>query len=300
MASVPTIRVIFDRRKTATAVKKASVEIEVYYNRERTRISTGVSVLKQQWRDGMVVNHPEAQQLNETIRSMYDAIFARIETMQRNGTFDVELLKQTKETEVEKKADFLDWLEERIYKRSVKESTRRQHIVMLNELRSFGLIRSFSDLTTKNIKLWDDALKAKLSCQSSVHGYHKRLKPYIVEAMQFELLKTNPYEGIKIPRGKSEGIKYLTEDERTRIEELELYGPVEKARDMFIFACYTGLAYSDLIKVNRKEIFMEGEDMCIIDKRLKTGTPYTIVLLPKAVEILEKYNYDINLMSNQK
>ena len=54
----------------------------------------------------MVVNHPEAQQLNETIRSMYDAIFARIETMQRNGTFDVELLKQTKETEVEKKADF--------------------------------------------------------------------------------------------------------------------------------------------------------------------------------------------------
>ena len=95
MASVPTIRVIFDRRKTATAVKKASVEIEVYSNRERTRISTGVSVLKQQWRDGMVVNHPEAQQLNETVRSMYDAIFARIETMQRNGTFDVELLNRT-------------------------------------------------------------------------------------------------------------------------------------------------------------------------------------------------------------
>ena len=46
MASVPTIRVIFDRRKTATAVKKASVEIEVYYNRERTRVSTGVSVPK--------------------------------------------------------------------------------------------------------------------------------------------------------------------------------------------------------------------------------------------------------------
>lgn len=46
MASVPTIRVIFDRRKTATAVKKASVEIEVYYNRERTRVSTRVSVPK--------------------------------------------------------------------------------------------------------------------------------------------------------------------------------------------------------------------------------------------------------------
>ena len=95
MKNNPKLRVIFDRRKTATLGKKASVEIEVYYNRERTRISTGVSVLKQQWRDGMVVNHPEAQQLNETVRSMYDAIFARIETMQRNGTFDVELLNRT-------------------------------------------------------------------------------------------------------------------------------------------------------------------------------------------------------------
>ena len=39
MASVPTIRVIFDRRKTATAVKKASVEIEVYYIIENAHVS---------------------------------------------------------------------------------------------------------------------------------------------------------------------------------------------------------------------------------------------------------------------
>lgn len=300
MASLPTIKVVFDRRKTASLTKKASVEIEVYYNRQRTRISTGVSVLKQQWKNGVVVSHPEAKALNETIRNIYDAISSRVDLMVKNGKFDMETLKKTKETEVEKSAEFLDWLEDRIYKRSVKESTRRQHLVMLQELRRFGLIRSFSDLTTRNIKLWDDALKAKLNCQSSVHGYHKRLKPYILEAIQLELLAANPYDGIKIPRGKSEGIKYLTEDERNRIEALELYGPVEKARDMFIFACYTGLAYSDLIKVSKKDFFMEGEDMCIVDKRQKTGAAYTIVLLPKAVEILKKYNFNINLMTNQK
>ena len=33
---------------------------------------------------------------------------------------------------------------------------------------------------------------------------------------------------------------------------------------------------------------------------MKTGMPYTIVLLPKAIAILKKYNYDLNLMSNQK
>jgi integrase len=75
---------------------------------------------------------------------------------------------------------------------------------------------------------------------------------------------------------------------------------VAKARDMFIFACYTGLAYSDLIKVSRDDIFREGNDLCIVDKRQKTGTQYNIILLPKALEILERYNYNINLMTNQK
>ena len=275
MASLPTIKVVFDRRKTASLTKKASVEIEVYYNRQRTRVSTGVSVLKQQWKNGMVVSHPEAKALNETIRNIYEAISSRVDLMVKNGKFDMETLKRTKGTEVEKSSDFLDWLEDRIYKRSVKETTRRQHLVMLQELRRFGLIRSFADLTTRNVKLWDDALKAKLNCQSSVHGYHKRLKPYILEAIQLELLASNPYNGIKIPRGKSEGIKYLTEDERNRIEALELYGPVEKARDMFIFACYTGLAYSDLIKVSKRDIFMEGEDMCLLTnvRRQERHTP---------------------------
>ena len=300
MANAPIIRVIFDRRKTASAVKKASVEIEVYYNRERTRFSTGVSVLKQQWRDGIVIKHPDAQKLNESIRSLYDAICANVDAMLREGTFNLAQLKQTKEIEEEKKTDFLEWLEDRIYKRGVKESTRRQHLVLINELRSFGRIRTFADLTTRNIKLWDDSLKAKIRSQATIHSYHKRLKPYIIEAIQLDLIQSNPYDGIKIPAGKKEVIKYITDEERERIEDLEIQGPAAKARDMFIFACYTGLSFSDLIKISRDDIFERENDLCIIDKRMKTSNPYTIVLLPKAIEILEKYNYNINLMSNQK
>lgn len=139
-----------------------------------------------------------------------------------------------------------------------------------------------------------------MTAQASVHGYHKRLKPYIVEAIQFEKLESNPYDGMRISRGKSEGIKFLTEEERDRVEALELYGMTEKVRDMFIFSCYTGLAYSDLVKIKKSDVFRQGDDYCIRDKRMKTGMPYTIVLLPKAIAILKKYNYDLNLMSNQK
>lgn len=47
-------------------------------------------------------------------------------------------------------------------------------------------------------------------------------------------------------------------------------------------------------------MFQKGDDYCIRDKRTKTGNQYTIVLLPKALAILRKYNFNLNLLSNQK
>ena len=302
MAGIPQIKIVFDRRKKASAVNPGTVEIEVSYNRERVRLSTGVAVLKQQWNGKEVVNHPQADHLNEQIRRVYDGLHEKMSSIaSTKGEYNLSLLKKVKKTKLQgSSASFLDWLEERIDMRPVTESTRKQHKVMLKCLRDFGLIRFFSDLTPKNIRLWDDFIRKRVTAQASVHGYHKRLKPYIVEAIQFEKLESNPYDGMRISRGKSEGIKFLTEEERDRVEALELYGMTEKVRDMFIFSCYTGLAYSDLVKIKKSDVFRQGEDYCIRDKRMKTGMPYTIVLLPKAIAILKKYNYNLNLMSNQK
>ncbi len=43
MAGIPQIKIVFDRRKKASAVNPGTVEIEVSYNRERVRLSTGVA-----------------------------------------------------------------------------------------------------------------------------------------------------------------------------------------------------------------------------------------------------------------
>lgn len=300
MATTPQVRILFDRRKRATATVKGTVEIEVVSNGERLRLSTGVCVLRQQWKGGSVINHPKEAELNKKIREMYDDIFARLSTMVKSGIIDLQLLKGSKARVVEEKDDFLVWLEQRIMIRGVTEPTRRQHLVMHRCLKEFGMIRRFEDLNTRNIKLWDDFIRTKVSAQSSVHGYHKRLKPYVVEAIQLGLITSNPYENMRIPRGHSEGIKFLSEEERDRIADLECYGPVEKARDLFIFACYTGLSYTDLVKIRKEDLIKEGDDYCIKDKRQKTKVPYTIVLLPQAMDILKKYNFCLNIMSNQK
>lgn len=61
-------------------------------------------------------------------------------------------------------------------------------------------------------------------------------------------------------------------------------------RDIFLFSCYTGLAYIDVKKLKRSEISagIDGEQW-IFTRRQKTETPSKIPLLPKALEIAQRY-----------
>jgi site-specific recombinase XerD len=87
-------------------------------------------------------------------------------------------------------------------------------------------------------------------------------------------------------------------------------GRLGQVRDIFLFCCYTGLAYADVYKLKRSEI-IEGIDKekWVMIKRQKTDSPSRIPLLPIALGILEKYNHHpqcinrdrlLPVLSNQK
>jgi len=97
MAGIPQIKVIFDRRKKASAVNPGTIEIEVSYNRERIRLSTGVAVLRQQWSGREVVNHPEAERLNGQIRRVYDGLHEKMSTIpHKRGNMTFPFLKRSR------------------------------------------------------------------------------------------------------------------------------------------------------------------------------------------------------------
>ena len=81
-------------------------------------------------------------------------------------------------------------------------------------------------------------------------------------------------------------------------------------RDIFVFSCFTGLAYVDVQKMNKENVVIgiDGDKWLIID-RTKNDNPSRIPLLPKALEILAKYanhqqcinkNRLLPVLSNQK
>lgn len=302
MYATPKVKFVFDRRKRASKTTNGAIEIEVCFAGQRVRLSTGIGVHTGEWKDGKVVKRLDAQILNRELNDKFNDLYDAVKQMIDEENVCLDKLKDYRfgERRMSQKINALDWIAERIELRPVRESTKKQHYVMLRALRASKLFYSFKDFSTVNIKQWDDMLHKQLNCQSSVHGYHKRLKPYIAEAIQFGLLEKSPYEGFQISRGRSSSVKFISAEERDKIASLDLKGGEAKARDLFIFACYTGLAYSDIVKISKEDIQLEGNDYFLRDNRQKTGSEYKLILLPKALEILTRYNYNLNFITGQK
>jgi len=75
---------------------------------------------------------------------------------------------------------------------------------------------------------------------------------------------------------------------------------LNRARDLFIFSCYTGLSYIDLINLTLANICIgiDGEHW-IKTARQKTEIPVNVPLLPQAFKLIEKYRDD-PVVSNQR
>jgi integrase len=83
----------------------------------------------------------------------------------------------------------------------------------------------------------------------------------------------------------------LTEDQLKRIAQENFKAErLALVRDIFLFCCYTGLAYADIHKLRQTEIIRGSDgDLWIVAKRQKTNVTSRIPLLSPALEIIEKY-----------
>ena len=302
-------RLIFNRKnKKLLPDEKALIQIEIYLTdarpSRRKYISTGIYLRQDQWKKDRIVKHPNQVDLNLYIKNQIQKIENYELSLINSGKkFTFELLDRFLiggEIDI----SFLDFIQNEAEQDTrIREGTRKHHISLIRCLERFGLIKEFSDLTYKNIEKFDNYLHLKNYKQSTIYGYHKRMKAYIQRAIRKDYFnfQDNPYLRFKVKRGESEERRFLTPDELKRLELKKL--PIERldqVRDYFLFSCYTGLAYQDLESLSEDNFFENEGETWIRVYRTKTNVKSVIPLLPKAKKILEKYNYSLPVITNQK
>lgn len=140
--------------------------------------------------------------------------------------------------------------------------------------------------------------------------YIKNFKKIMRLCMANGWLSKDPFLGYKAKIKEVER-PYLTKDEIQAIYDKEFASDrLSQVRDIFLFSCYTGLAYVDVKKLSKSHInFGIDGDKWIFTNRQKTGTSTRVPLLPLAKELILKYedhpecinlNVLFPVLSNQK
>lgn len=146
-------------------------------------------------------------------------------------------------------------------------------------------------------------LKAELTKEfkpQTVNSYLSRLRSVFIWASNNGKCTINPFSQFKIAKPKVE-ITYLSKKELSAIErKVFSCDRLNNVRDIFLFQCYTALSYGDMASLVESDILVNAQGQRYIQKqRHKTGVTFTVPLMPKALAILEKYNYKLPVLSNQ-
>ena len=297
----PTTRIVFDRKHVSSNTKEGLVQLEVLFKGVRRYFSTGVKVTKNRWsRSGKVTGCMDMIVMNRRIDEMKRMVDKYIVGLMENEEpFDFDRFKAWMVASDEQGIGFVEWVEKRIAERNdIRKSTKRNHMKLVALLRKVGNIRTFADVTKKNVLKMDTYLHSTGIRQTTIASYHKFMKTYVHDAMSSGLIEKDPYIGLKIDIGKSVWGRFLTVDEVEAIEKAEMpTESLERVKDLFLFQCYTGLAYADLMRFDMSKAVKGEKYYLVTDDRKKTGEGYTVVLMEKAMDILKKYDYKLPKMT---
>ena len=286
-----------------------SIEVVLTVNGERCAFSTGKKVKSCNWdknKQQVKGKDEEAQSLNNYLKAikaklyqkeaellergfvitaelLRDAYFDKVESLKEKSLFEV-FEEHNQEQEklvgngVSKATYWISVYTVRLLKEFVQQKYKREDLY-LREL-NLSFIQSFHTFLRID----------KGMAQNSSTKHLKLLKKIVNLAVANSYMATNPFITYKIEREPIE-IDFLDEEELRKIINFDTPLPrLERAKDMFLFGCFTGLSYID-IKTLAPEHFEKDSTgrIWIKKRRVKTGVLSRIPLLPIAKLILDKY-----------
>ena len=297
------IDVIFDRRKLYEKNGVGFLEVRIYFARRDVRYVTAGTSTPENWeKDAKSEKTLEVISQCQKIVSAMEVLGEPLTKESFNNHF---LEKEKGETvpkvEDNSSKDFIAYCEEALASEQLAPGTRRHKQVVIDALKTYGKIQTYGDLTAKNLMAFDKWLHNGERTDVTIYGYHKKLKKWVSELERTDQIPRNPYKLVTFNRGKSKERQPLLESELVLIREAQLDSRLDRVRDLFIFAAYTGLAFCDTQAFDFATMTIQEGSMSYIDgSRIKTGTKFFTPILSPAMDVLKKYNYKLPKISNQK
>ena len=200
-------------------------------------------------------------------------------------------LASTKKTFFDLFKDFLEDMRIRHEDSQCKEDAIEPYLQLENRLLEFDKNLSLETLTRKKMiefikflamTMYNDAINKRLT--------YFRCFAYWVEDHGYEVNREYWRYNPRLREAIKE-VRFLTTEEVDRLWNLELKtSSMQVTRDMFLFQCYTGLRYSDLKTLTRKDFYIKDGDLYMRKVTQKQKTVIDFKLPQRAKTIYERYS----------
>lgn len=194
----------------------------------------------------------------------------------------------------------------------IKDNTYNKFVYVGNHLEAFLKWKfkktdfPLEELSLQFLDDFDYYLKTeKKQEQITINKTIQRLRTPIKQAISEGYLDRDPFILHKSKTVRKTVIFLTTEELKTLEEAVLQQKRLSTIQDLFIFCCYTGLAFYEMAHLEKQHILIGFDGINWIQmKREKTQRQISIPILPKAQEIIEKYQTVSNRIfppiSNQK
>ncbi|MCV9386624.1 site-specific integrase [Reichenbachiella ulvae] len=329
---MPSITVIL-RNNKSNSKGECTIYIKYRHKETVTNISTGIRVLPNHWneskqkvnsisgirkskRNEEALKEREKSDLyaNSCIEKIKMEISSISRRLQHDGIDPIapvvkeEFTRKTTAPKEKKETDLIKLFDSFIQNSNKSDSTKKKYGTAKYHLETFAKHKK-KKLTVKSIdfKFYEEFThylyntfkkpdNTKGLADNTVVSSIKNFKVFLTYLQNFGYDFSHIIPHLKISY-QDTTIYYLTEEEIQKLYNHQFKKKkLEKIRDVFVLNCYLGLRYSDLKRLNKGHIV----DGAIIMRAYKTLKDIHVTITPTVKEILEKYEYELPLLSEQK
>ena len=286
-----------------------SIEVVLTVNGERCAFSTGKKVKSCNWdknKQQVKGKDEEAQSLNNYLKAIKAKLYQKeAELLERGFIITADLLRDAYFDKVEsiKERSLFEVFEEhnqeqeKLIGNGVSKATYWVSVYTIRLLREFVQQKYkredlyLRELNLNFIQSFHSFLRIDKDMEQNSSTKHlKLLKKIINLSVANSYMAFNPFSTYKVEREPVD-IDFLDEEELRKIINFDTPLPrLERAKDMFLFGCFTGLSYIDIKTLTPEHFEKDNTGRIWIKKRrVKTGVLSRIPLLPIAKLILDKY-----------
>ncbi|GAB6008805.1 tyrosine-type recombinase/integrase [Dysgonomonas reticulitermitis] len=152
---------------------------------------------------------------------------------------------------------------------------------------------AFGQLNEQFIREYQDFVLSEGYSMDTVRHYLAILKKICKIAFKEGLSEKFHFAHYKLPKQKETTPKALSRESFEKMRDLEIppnYPSTRFTRDLFLFACYTGTSYADVVRITGENLYTDEEGgLWLKYRRKKTDYRARVKLLPEAIALIEKY-----------